>query len=306
MSSAASAERPVLRQFAECAWCRAPFRIKAPGQRFCQDECRYSAKEDARSASPAYRLSVRQRCADWAAKNRGVTKRNAWLQGAPISEPFLPGGFLDMHADKPLKWPLEHRNVRGLHGAITTLTGDHHETVPRFALVPWHSGICWGVYLAEDALLSQLAGTRHQARIYEQSIELRFGGRVRIKSPTIEKRGHRRLRIDTLTPAVVRNAEVSPANSSGPVILNTLCAWLPRRVGVAIGDDDARLTVVSSDTRIAHVELGGKFGRVSGWVGSVVVDCNAVTHWLLKVAEVVGFGGRVAFGFGRIKVSQEE
>lgn len=303
--SAAIDLRNALRLVPQCVYCATDFAPKAPGQRFCQDACRASAAADGRATSSAYRRAIRRRCAEWAVEHRGVTKRNPWLLGQPVCETHLPGGFLEIHSETPLKWALEHRNVRGLHGVLTGLTGEHHDTLPRFALVPWSRGLGWGVYLCEDGLLNQLAGTRHCVRLYEQQIEVRFGGKVRIKAPVVEKRGRRRLRIDTITPAVVRNANVSPGNASAPVLLNTLCAWLPRRVGVAIGDDDARLIVIESDTRVEHVDLGGKFGRVSGWVGSVVVECNAVAHWLLRVAEIVGFGGRCAYGFGRIKVSEE-
>lgn len=91
--------------------------------------------------------------------------------------------------------------------------------------------------------------------------------------------------------------------ASGPNLLSTLCAWLPRRLGLQLGADDARLEIVENETRAAHLTLGGKYGTVSGFDGWMVVECNAVGEWLLRVAETMGLGGRVAFGLGRIVVS---
>lgn len=304
--SVAVDERPPFRQHAQCAWCAEFFEIKAPMQRFCSDPCRYRARDAGNAASPAFRARVRERGAKWAAEHRGVKRREPWLLGQPIYESFLPGGFLEMSLNEPLRWPIEHRNVRGLHGAITAITGAHHPTVPRFALVPWHRGILWGLQTFEPAMLDVLAGTRHRVRIYDQERELRFGGRIRLKAPQVAKRGRRRLRIDAVTPVVVRNAcnnHRAYRTVTGPNMLNTLCAWLPRRIGLELGEDDARMELVESDTRAEGVDVGAKYGRVIGWVGSVVVECNAVAEWLLRVAEIGGYGGRVAFGFGRVKVS---
>lgn len=301
MSAAEKFSRPPFRQHAQCEWkpCGVEFLIKAPGQRFHSDACRYQAKRAGDVTSPAYRQAVRDRCKRWAAENRAVKNPQPWLLGAPIFDTHLPGGFLEMSINQPLQWPIEHRNVRALHAVITDLTGEHHEMIPRFALVPWSRGLGWGVYLGEQALLEKLAATRHAVRLFEHGRELRFGGKVRLKAPRVVKRGHRRLRIDTLTPMITRDRERPTAES----MLNTMCAMQPRRIGIEVGDADATLRVIHSDMRKERVELGGKFGVVSGWVGHVVVDCNAVSEWLLRVAEVIGYGARVAYGFGRIRVS---
>lgn len=258
--------------------------------------------------SVAARLAVRERSRAWAAEHRGVSRRQPWLYGAPVYDAHLPGAGLELFSDAPLKWPLEHRNVRGLHGAISTLLDEGHDPcVPRFSLVPWHRGIGWGVYLDRAEQVERLAGTRHSVRVYEQVIELRVGGAMRVKAPIVSRRGRRRLRIDTLTPVCTREAGgIAHVRASGPNLLSTLCAWLPRRLGVFLGDDDARLGLVTNDTHTAHVPLGGKYGTVSGWTGNLVVECNAVVEWLLRAAETLGLGGRVAFGFGRIRVSSAE
>jgi hypothetical protein len=308
MSAAEQLERPAFRQFADCEWCRTTFPIKAPGQRFCQDACRYKARESQRCTSPEYRIKNRQRCAAWAAEKRNVKERNPWLLGQPIYGAHLPGGFLEMHINQPLRWPIELRNVRGLHGALTGLTGPHHPTDPRFAIVPWHTGVGWGVYMADDALLTQFAGTRHAVRLWDHGRELHFGGKIRLKAPHVAKRGHRKIRIDAITPVCTRTMQsrVTYQRASGPNLLSTLCAWLPRRLSVEFGPDDGRLEIVENDSHPDAVHAGGKYGAIGGWTGSIVVDCNAPVEWLLRCAEVVGLGGRCAFGFGRIRVTNAD
>ena len=122
------------RQHVECARCGCDFVVRAPLQRFCSDACRSAARSDGTLCSPEYRAKMRLACRAWADENRGVKRRQPWLSGAPPFESHLPGGFLEMSIDHPLRWPIEHRNVRALHGALTALTGDHHPIVPRFAL----------------------------------------------------------------------------------------------------------------------------------------------------------------------------
>lgn len=256
--------------------------------------------------SVASRQLVRDRCRAWAETHRNVRRREPWLYGPPIYPAYLPGGGLELYAETPLKWPLEHRNVRGLHGAVSGLIGEGHDpSTPRFSLVPWHRGIGWGLYVDSAEALSRLAGTHHSVRIYEQVVSVRIGGAIRIKAPVVGRRGRRKLRVDALTPVCTRETGGSThLRANGPNLLSTLCAWLPRRLGLVLADDDARLDLLAHETHVARVPIGSKYGTVSGWTGHLTVECNAVAEWLLRAAETLGLGGRVAFGFGRIRVQQ--
>lgn len=304
------AVRP-FRQFAECAraGCGEVFEIdpRAPHKRYHSDKCKFAAWYAVNAERHIKRTTARTLARRRAANTNDEPKRNPWLLGAPAYGTHLPGGFLELYSDTPLKWPLEHRNLRGLHGAISAIADEGHDPeVPKFVLIPWHRGIGWGVYFMGDDTLERMKSTRHQMRLYEQVLDVRFGSAIRPKAPVVEKRGRRRLRIDTITPVCTRHDGVSHLRASGPNLLNTMCAWLPRRVGVEIGPDDARLEIVENETRAAHVQMGGKYGTVSGWTGSLVVETNAVAEWLLRVAEVIGLGGQCARGFGRIKVTALE
>lgn len=292
------------RQFVVCArpGCEQTFELdpRFPGKKYHSKDCCFRAWYAENSARHIKNTVER------AAKRRQTAraKPDPWQFAAPAYDTHMPGGFLEMHSDTPLKWPLEHRNLRGLHGAITALSDEGHDPLmPRFALVPWYRGMGWGVYFMGSDALDRLKGTRHQMRLYEQVLDVRFGGAIRLKAPTVEKRGRRRLRIDTVTPVCTRTERIAHQRASGPNLLSTMCAWLPRRLGLEIGEDAARLEIIENDTRAAHVPMGGKYGTVSGWEGSLVIECNAPAEWLLRAAEVIGLGGQCARGFGRIKVS---
>jgi CRISPR/Cas system endoribonuclease Cas6 (RAMP superfamily) len=76
-----------------------------------------------------------------------------------------------------------------------------------------------------------------------------------------------------------------------------------------MGEDDMRISLVERHTQPSSLSLvgrGGKLKAMRGWVGHMIVDCNAPAHWLLEVAARVGLGGRTAFGFGRVRVSNAD
>ena len=250
----------------------------------------------------------------WAESNRNVRQNNPWLTGPPPYGPHLPGGGFELHVSPAPQWPIELRNTRALHGMVTELLGrPHHPTIPGFSLVPWATGVRWGVYTqhADDA--ARVAGKEHEMVLFDRRVKVRCGPLVRLRSPQIKARGHRRLRIDAITPVLVRQTGVEtglgPTTYTGPTAGNlhsSLDVWLPRRIGMQPFGPRCVVRLVESETRGEAVALGGKYGRTLGWVGHVIVDTNAVGHWLFEVASRIGYGGRVALGFGRIRVTQEE
>jgi CRISPR/Cas system endoribonuclease Cas6 (RAMP superfamily) len=82
---------------------------------------------------------------------------------------------------------------------------------------------------------------------------------------------------------------------------------IPKRIGLLVDESTVRLELVERDTLPSTLSLAGRdgsLGNMRGWVGYVIVDCNAPAHWLLEVAARIGFGGTTSFGFGRIKVTE--
>ena len=289
-----------------CLQCNEPYQPRALHQLFCSERCRYRCRD---AGSPDTVRRSRERFAAWHERVRGPVKRpNAWLRGAPPYHEHLPGGGFAFTITPALRWPLEVRNARLLHGLWTELSGiPHADTMPMFTLIPTATGRTqWSVWLSDEAVARRLAGRAWPGRIADQSVMVACGQLARPRAPKIAKRGHQRIRIDCLTPVLIRSmgSTVCRVDPTAGNLLSTLAAWLPRRLGLEIGADALRLKITDKRTETVQVDLGGKFGRVRGFQGWLELEVNAPARWLLEVAgRGLGLGGRTAFGFGRIKVS---
>jgi hypothetical protein len=215
-------------------------------------------------------------------------------------------------------WPAELRNLRGLHGAISALRArDHHDRFPAWSLRPWLNG--WAVHFLDDAEAREWAGKSFHGALWDRPTRFSFGPLVRMRAPVVSRRGRSRIRLDVLTPVVLRtDGGAKPCTlPTAEAILGALRGEMLYRLSPSHRDDapgqDAwtqwvrprvRLQIAERNTESCHVPMGGKYGVVSGWQGYVILDVNAVAYWLLVAAErTIGLGGRGAFGFGRIRVS---
>lgn len=306
-----------------CAFCGLPFVPTQKGQKACSAQACQSRRNSASKLdTPEKRERARAKSRAWAAANRACETPKPWLRGAPSYGTHLPGGGCEIHVWPPPKWPVEHRNIRQLHGMVTACTDEPHARWPVFALVPWPAGIGWGVYVWKPEVALRIAGRTMAARLYDSKVQAKFGPLVRVKAPGLPRRGRQRVRIDTVTPVVVTTegrsrSHIVPTPLS---LLSALTAEFPLRLGLddatakALRVDGertrktalAQLELVEHDAHKATVEVGAKYGTVVGWEGSCVVEVNAPARWLLECAARVGLGGRTAFGFGRIRVTAME
>ena len=292
---------------AACEFCRAPFvPMRATqytcGAHACQEKRRYKMRQ----SNPRRVLVCRERNRRWAREHRRCRKEAPWLKGAPPYGEYLPGGGVELSVSPRPKWRVELRNTRALHGMVSTLVGAHRPRWPRFALVPWHCELDWGVYLWEDDTAARLAKTTHAGKLYGRDVEIKIGALRKVRSPQVAKRGRQRLRIDAITPVVIVNTGRKQAHMYGTAkgILNSISAELMQRLGVIDPHPEhLRVEKVYADTHPCRTRLGGKYGTVVGWTGHIIVECNAPAAWLLKCAGLVGLGSRTAFGFGRVRVT---
>jgi hypothetical protein len=291
----------------KCPECGIEFEPKSAQHTFCCELHRWKYR-DARD--PCRIANNRRRCSAWAAKHRNVKSSNPWLLGAPPFEDHIPGGAMEMHFDERITF--EHRQLSALHGIVTSITGPHERNVPKFSLIPWHNGCGWGLYLRSDEQARELANTVHTVRLGSGMGTLRLGTLYRFRSPKITRRGHRHIRIDAITPVCVRCTNGSDSTyrlytaPTGGNLRSTLAYMTPMRIGLLVADATVKLELVSRETIPATLSLAGRDGRLGnmrGWTGHCIVDTNAVGHWLLAVAERIGFGGTTSFGFGRIRVT---
>lgn len=271
--------------------------------RFCSDACN---KKDYRARHPEYVAAVRARCQRWAAAHRSVKSSNPWLRGSPPYVGTLPGGLCLIDIAPDPQWPIALRNGRALHGVLTNLLGKPHCRFPAWTLrqvTTTRSG--WAVHWTDpDGLL--LGGRAHEVDVFNEKRALYLSSPKRVAAPVIRKRGHRLLRLDAITPVVIQTADrtITRAVPEASHIISTLHVVLAARLGVTLDVKDICIRLIHRETQQEWTDCGGKYGRVPGFVGHMVLDCNAVTAWLLGAAQTLGLGGRTAFGFGQVVVSE--
>lgn len=305
-------EAEVLCRFCLCVfWC-SPSAVWRSA--FCSDECRKGRKTERNRARDRHReglpdrlLANRIRNRAWAETHRNVRRVNPWLHGAPPFGPTLPCVALDISVDPLPKWPLQMRNMRGIHGAITGLLANtiglrHGHRLPTFAtrlhdtgklrVIVWDeqaAGLCDGVY---------------NGVLWDRPTAFRIEDAVEVAAPKVTKRGRQRVRLTALTPVVIsQDGHSKPCpRPSKDTIHHSLAGSFLDRFGLARIRDEVRCEVAAIRTEPAHLNLGGKYRSVTGWSGEVDLEVNASGLWLLLAAEKVGFGSRTAFGFGQIHV----
>lgn len=308
-----------------CLYCSRQFERKAPHQLFCCARCRYLHRDSHRAE---YRAENNERCKRWYAEHRDehiakvAARRRAqqvtettpskrkgeepdsWMLPAPALD-YLPGGAFTLDLRPRHKFP--HHQLSALHGIVTAITGPHHPTKPQFALVPWPCGCGWAAYVEDLDVARTVANKMHAVR-FDGNATLHCGPLVRIKAPRVVT-GLHRLQIDALTPVHVRSSggAVLRLVPTAANLRGTLEGFMPRRLGVSVPPGSVALRVLEDNTHQDRVDMrgnGAKLNGCPGWVGSVVIETNAVGRWLLECAALgLGYGGKVAFGFGRIRVT---
>lgn len=308
-----------------CLYCSRQVERKAPHQLFCSARCRYLHRDSHRAE---YRAENNERCRKWYAEHRdehiakvAARRRAQQVTETPPSkrkgeEPdagmlpapeldYLPGGAFTLDLRPRHKFP--HHQLSALHGMVTTITGPHHPNKPQFALIPWDCGSGWAVYVADLDVARMVAGKAHGVRFNGANATLHCGTLVRIKAPRVTP-GLHRLRIEAITPVHIRceNSTVLRLVPTAANLRGTLEGFLPKRLGVTVDPGQTVVRVVEDCTRAERTRINGRasFDGTPGWVGHVIVETNAVGRWLFECAALgLGYGGKVAFGFGRIRVT---
>lgn len=293
-----------------CPYCGLPFvphdcRQKTCGAKKCQERRR----DDNKRNSPTALRKSRIRSAEWARLHRNCRRRKPVLMGAPVcASAHMPGLGFVLHIEPRPRWPIQLRNTRAVHGMVTALLDMPHQRWPEWALLPVNLGCGWAIYVRDTGVAERLLEKRSVASLlYDHGVTVTFSSPWRSKYPRITRRGWRNLRIDAITPVVIRSmgGTVHRPFPTKTGIISALTNDFPARVGVELERaTDLELELVSSDARTETTPMGGKLSHFKGWLGSVVVRTNAIGEFLLRCASAgPGLGGRTAFGFGRVVVS---
>jgi hypothetical protein len=244
--------------------------------------------------------------------------KSVWRLPAPDIGHYLPGGACSLDASPAPRHPIGLKHARVLHALVTSLSRlPHHPTIPTIVLAPWSSGLGWAAYVAIDGAARVMAGRTHSAHLFNRPCDIRCGPLMRLHSPVVNDLGARDLLVRTRTPLLVRgNGRIRDDgryNASdrrratrlgSSALTSTICSWMPRRVGLHLPPDSVRIEVIGQRGRTRRIRIGGHLGIVLGWEGDVRLRTNAVGEWLLRLGALLGVGGRVGFGFGRVEVER--
>jgi hypothetical protein len=230
-----------------------------------------------------------------------------WKNEAP-SIKHLPGGAFTL--DLRPRFKFAHDQLSALHGMMTAMTGPHRNHIPVFSLFPWPSGCGWAAYIGDNDIARQVAGKAHGVQFNDGPATMHCGPLVRIKSPIVPA-GEHIVTLETVTPVHIRayGSTVLRTKPCSNHLRGTLEGFLPRRLGVEMPLGTVALEMLENETHQESIWLRGngqKLGGVAGWVGRIRMRVNAPGRWLLECASLgLGYGGKVAFGFGRVRVTCE-
>lgn len=194
-------------------------------------------------------------------------------------------------------------HARHVHGTVSHLIAAPHGQVARWALAmpsgARSSG--WGVVLFRHEDAVRLAGTTHGALIGSTRTTLQLGAIVRLRAPALLEPGRYRVTIDAVTPVSHMIAgRTRPVTQPSTDTMLRCAGDLLQRLGLSTGR--LHIASVACETLPERVVIGGHVGPITGWVGRVIVECNAPAAWALSLARHAGLGGRVAYGLGRVRV----
>lgn len=316
-----------------CHWCAgifsAPMSRSIKANWFCGNECRTQCTtarrrlyDRRRNATPHRRSYKRAWCNQpervdarreyarrWRAEQRA--KADPWWCAAPECGPTLPCVSLDLSFSPAPKWPLDLRNMRGVHGALTTLFDGalglrHRPRWPTFA--PRLHGPDTLRVIVWDRAALDLCGSAYEGALYDRPTRFRVEDAVEVAAPVVTRCGRQRVRLTAITPVVIsKNANAGPeTRPSADAIRHSLSQEFLARLGLDIAEhrDRVMVEVISSRTEAVRCDLRGKYPPFHGWTGDVELEVNAPALWLLLAAEKVGMGSRTGFGLGQVVVTE--
>lgn len=201
-----------------------------------------------------------------------------------------------------------HRDATMMHGIMSRLHGkDHTRHSANFIL--WHDDGDWHVMFRDREQPACLAVPSHAVVANRRPVDLIFVGVKQVHLPQIQPDAGRVL-LTTKTPLVLTcdNHSKSCTDPSAEHIKGAL-QRMSDSLGLGLGVVDveqAAAAGVGIRTVVGgHIQRGSsEVGVVIGWQGSMVLDCSPIALWLLRVAELVGIGGLVSMGFGRVQIAR--
>jgi len=233
-----------------------------------------------------------------------------WFAPPPAFDSWMPGGACELRMS-------QSATLTQVHGAVSAVLGDsgvdHGRRFSPFALdVDGLRRVRLILHTEEAAAV--IAHGRFQTMVGDRRATLSVGPLQRIRAPVVHGLGPRRVRVEALTPVLIRHRVTDETRPSGKVTLtyrsghtdqiaNAVGVQFCERLGLPYVEL-LRMEHVDSSTSPAVVNLGRKIKGIAGWVGTVDLRTNGVGEWLLRAAEIMRLGGRTAYGLGRVRVTR--
>ena len=199
------------------------------------------------------------------------------------------------------------------HGVLTALTHTPHERVPVFAA--WPEGRRWWLLTRRTDVLRELPERRLIVPVGTERREVSVGTARWLVAPPPRPRGRYRVRVETDTPVLIRSRTVTGSrhkltttSPTATALASTLGETLAPRLGhAAIWRTLIPVEGIDHATEPVTIQLprGCRIGgddRLRGWAGWIEVETSGLGAGLLECAAALGLGGRVAYGFGRVRV----
>lgn len=198
---------------------------------------------------------------------------------------------------------------RHIHAMLhRVMRAGHQETAARFALVPYREGVrdAWSVVVFDADAAKALMGFEGTVTLGHRSVRLVVSSSpVRFKTPAIFAPGRYRITVTSRGPVVSYCSNRQRAVDGASI--GSIMAGLERAVAYAglpkLGP--MRVEALSVEMVRERVEIGGHVGSMAGHCGRFVFEGNAPAVVAAKLLETTGFGGRIAYGFGRVAVTVE-
>lgn len=240
-----------------------------------------------------------------------------WMAEPPPYDAYFQGGACEISVTpRPRTWGFYA--LGKLHGMVSTVMGDsgvpHHPRFPMFTVSLDGMGRPL-LILSDNEGASVVANGRFPVEVDRRPGFLTVGPLRRLRTPTVFGRGPRIIRIHSESPVVVRRTvrKQMPGHQGGyhttPTSENmaaTIGSQFCERLGLGLAHHNTEVELLSNNTRGVKTYTNEKVRLTWGWEGTVTLRVNAPAEWLFRCAEVLGLGGRTAYGFGRVRVEARQ
>ncbi len=240
---------------------------------------------------------------------------DGWYGPPPAYDTYLKGGACSLRFTPAPRRRPTLEDVHLIHGAVSTVLGEsgvpHHDRWPVFSLSLDAVGQITLLLFDEDAC-AVIANGRCRVHVGDVPATMHVGPLTRMRAPIVFGSGPRLLRVSAETPVVIRRTvrNAAPGHRGGyhatPTTENLRHAighQFAARFGLG-HQEFGRIELVDRWTHGVRRTSGAKVKFTWGWLGDVTLKVDATGEWLLRLAEIVGLGGRTAYGFGRVRVEK--